>query len=188
MTGDPFAPPPEPAPPSYPALSYPAPSYPPPGYQPPGYQPPQYQSAGSQPQYAPPGYPPPGYPAVAPGAGYGYPAPPPAYGYPAVAPGHGKAVAGLVLGIIALVFCWLPILDVPVWILALVFSILGRSDAKKGAGGGGLAIGGLVCAILATIANIVISVTLFAVGISGENSCATQYGRGTTQYSNCMNN
>jgi hypothetical protein len=161
---DPFAPPPDQGQPPYPQ---PYPSYPPAGY--------------------PPSYPPSGYPT--PGAGYGYPPPPTGYGYPVVAPrGHGKAIAGLVLGIIALVFCWVPIFDIPLWILALVFSILGRSDAKKGAGGGGQAMGGLVCAIIATVANIVLSIVIFTVTFSDENSCADQYGRGTTQYENCINN
>jgi hypothetical protein len=171
-SNDPFAPPPEPGPQLEPG--------PPPLY-------PQYQQPPGYPPPAVPGYLPPGPPLYAP-PGYGYPQPPPGYGYPPPPPGHGKAIAGLVLGILGLVLCWVPILDIPLWILALVFSILGRSEAKKGAGGGGQATAGLVCAIIATVANIVLSVLIFTIGLSGERSCADQYGRGTTQYENCMNN
>jgi hypothetical protein len=163
MTGhDPFAPPPSGDEP---------PQYPPP-YQPP-YQPPSQPYGPQQPMVQ---------------LGYGYPPPPMAYGYPPAPRGHGKAIAGLVLGIVALVFCWFPFLDVPVWTAGLVFAILGLSDAKKGAGGRGLSIAGLTCAILATVANIAITVLIFVVGFTSNQSCANTYGVGTSQYDNCVGN
>jgi hypothetical protein len=72
--------------------------------------------------------------------------------------GNGMAVAGLVLGIIGLVFCWVPFLG---WILALlgiIFGGLGMGKANKiGGRGKGLAVGGLVCGVL----GLVIGVALF---------------------------
>jgi hypothetical protein len=65
------------------------------------------------------------------------------------------AVAGLVLGIIGLVFCWVPFLG---WILALlgiIFGGLGMGKANKiGGRGKGLAIGGLVCGVLGLIIGV----------------------------------
>ena len=69
--------------------------------------------------------------------------------------GNGMAVAGLVLGIIGLVFCWIPFLG---WILALlgiIFGGLGMGKANKiGGRGKGLAIGGLVCGVLGLIIGV----------------------------------
>ncbi len=93
----------------------------------------------------------------------------------------------MVLGICGLVFCWLPVLDVPVWILALIFSILGRSDARKGAGGRGKAKAGLIMAIIAAVLNIAVSVTIIVVAVHNDRSCADQYGVGTSQYNDCVN-
>lgn len=191
-SNDPFAPPPDqPGSGSQPpALPSQYPAYQPPNHQP-DYQQPSYPPSSNpygQPSAYPqqPGYPQPGYPT----SGYGYPAPPPAYGYgyPAPQRGHGKAIAGLVLGIVAVALCWLPIIGIPLWVLALIFSILGRSDARKGAGGRGLATAGLILAIVAAVANIVLTIVIFTIGFSSEHSCADQYGRGTSQYQACIDN
>lgn len=61
-------------------------------------------------------------------------------------PGHGLSVAGLVLGILAVVFCWIPIvnwLSVIMGILAIVFGIVGV--VKKN---GGLAIAALILGVI----------------------------------------
>jgi hypothetical protein len=72
--------------------------------------------------------------------------------------GNGMAVAGLVLGIIGLVFCWVPFLG---WILALlgiIFGGLGQGRANRiGGRGKGLAVAGLVCGTL----GLVLGVALF---------------------------
>ena len=69
--------------------------------------------------------------------------------------GNGMAVAGLVLGIIGLVFCWVAILG---WILALlgvIFGGLGMGKANKiGGRGKGMAVAGLVCGVLGLIIGI----------------------------------
>ena len=96
-------------------------------------------------------------------------------------------MTGLVFGILAIVFCWTSFFDVPFVILGLVFSILGISDAKKGAGGRGLSMWGLWLAIVGGVGAIVLTIVYVVVGVSSDNSCANDYGAGTSQYYNCVN-
>ena len=69
--------------------------------------------------------------------------------------GNGMAVAGLVLGILALVLSWL---TWPAWImgiLGIIFGAIGISKAGKiGGKGKGMAMAGLICAILGLIISI----------------------------------
>lgn len=53
--------------------------------------------------------------------------------------GNGMGVAGFVLAILGIVFCWVPILNWILWLLGLVFSFIGVFRAPRG-----LAIAGLV--------------------------------------------
>lgn len=140
---------------------YGAPEQPvPPEYAPPGYTPaPTPPSMTKSPPAAPPPYaqPQPGYGAQ-PGYGYQgaaqpYPTPPHyAQQYPQPKTGNGKAVAGLVLGILAIVFCWTSFIDVVFVALGVIFALLGLSESKRIAGGGrGMAIGGLVCALVGAL-------------------------------------
>ena len=110
---------------------------PPPGQQPPppGYGPPPAygQQAYGQPAYAQPAY---GQP------GYGYPAPP---------RNNGKAMWGMITGIVSIVFCYLGVLIGPV---AIVLSVLGRKEIKRSNGtqtGDGMAMAGLVTGIVGTV-------------------------------------
>ena len=107
---------------------------PPPGDQPPSYQP------GPQPYGAPP----PGY------APYGQ-------AFTPAAPKQGNsgmAVAGFVLGIIALVPCFWFFLQIP-GILGLIFSIIGLRATKNGLRKGrGLAIAGLAMSIIGIVATV----------------------------------
>lgn len=68
---------------------------------------------------------------------------------------NGYGVSGFVLGLLALLFCWIPILGVVAWILAplaLVFCILGLSRVNKGiANNAGLAWTGIVLAGIALL-------------------------------------
>jgi hypothetical protein len=114
----------------------PAPGYgqaPPPSY---GQAPPAYG------QSSPQGFPPP--------PGYGYPQQ--GYGYPPPRRTSTKAVVGLVLGIVSILFCYLGVLIGPA---AIMVSILARreiDDAPQGAvEGRGMAIAGLVTGIIGTI-------------------------------------
>jgi len=68
------------------------------------------------------------------------------------------AVAGMVLGILALVLCWFPFVN---WILALlgiIFGALGIGRANRVGKGKGMAITGLVCGVLGAVLGIVLVV------------------------------
>lgn len=109
---------------------------------PPQYgEPPQY---GAQPPYG--GQPPYG---SQPPYGYSAPPPPPYDGYPRPATGNGKAVAGLVFGILSIVLCFFSIFDGVLVILGLIFSTIALGETKDGRRQGrGLALAGLICAII----------------------------------------
>ena len=136
--------------PSYPGSegTQPAPPSPPPGQQPPppgfGQSPPAY---GQQPP-PPPGYgqQPYGQPA------YGQPAygqqP---YGYAQAPRTNQKALWGMILGIVSIVFCCLGVLIGPA---GIIVSVLGRKDIQRSNGaeaGEGMAIAGLITGIVGTV-------------------------------------
>jgi hypothetical protein len=145
--------------------------YPQPGQQ--GYPPPDYPQQGQSPGYPPPDYPQQGYP------------PPPGYSYKQPGPGHGKAVAGLVLGILSIVFCWASFVDLLLLVPALIFSIMGLSEARLGRGGRGLAMSGLIC----TIAGVVLAIVMTIVWVSVANNidCSVPHQAGTFSYTVCSN-
>lgn len=129
-------------------------AYPPPpgdGSQQPQYQSPQQYPQPPQGQY---GQPPQGqYP---PG-GYGQPQ----YGAPP-SKNNGMAITALILGILALLLAWIPIVNFLSIVLGLAAVVLGFLGMRKAAvaGGRGLAIGGIVTgglALLATILMIVVA-------------------------------
>jgi hypothetical protein len=87
-----------------------------------------------------------------------YPPPPPPgpYGYgPAAQPQNGLGVAGFVLGVVGLVFSFIPIIGIIAWplvIIGLVLSGVGLSKAQKGeANNMGLAVAGLVTSVIGLI-------------------------------------
>jgi len=154
--------------------------YAPPGYIQPPVTPrplPSYPPTQQGPGYPPgPGYPGPGYPYQAPGA---Y-----AQQYPQPRTGNGKAIAALVLGILAIVFCWTSIFDVVLVALAVIFGFLGLSDAKRSGGGRGMAISGLVCALVGAILATVLTVVIY----SRLGHCVNDFNRGSSAYNNCVQN
>lgn len=104
---------------------------------------------GGVPQNMPPA------PAGAPGPGYG--------ATPTNTARNGMGIAALVLGIIALVFCWTVIGGIVLGILALIFGIIGWRRAKSGgATNGGLALSGAITGGI----GLVIAVILLVVGAS----------------------
>lgn len=165
---------------------YGAPEHPvPPEYAPPGYTPPPVTAPAPQAPTQPgPGYPGPGYPAPGYPAGYPYPAPPNyAQQYPQPRTGNGKAIAALVLGILAIVFCWTSIFDVILVALAVIFGFLGLSDAKRGGGGRGMAITGLVCGLVGALLATVLTVVIY----SRIRPCLDNFDRGTSAQRDCIN-
>ena len=64
----------------------------------------------------------------------------------------GMAIAGLIMGIFTLIFCWVPFVSWILGLLGLIFSIIGI--AKKNGGAKGAAITGLILTILGAILGI----------------------------------
>lgn len=160
-----YTPPPGTAPPPSYATGQPGPGYPGPGN--PG-----------------PGYPGPGYPGPGvPGPGYAY-QPPPNYAqpYPQPRTGNGKAIAALVLGVLAIVLCWTSIFDVVLVALAVIFGFLGLSDAKRGGGGRGMAISAIACALVGAILATVLTVVIF----QRIKPCLDNYHKGSSLQSSCI--
>ena len=72
-------------------------------------------------------------------------------GAPAQQPGNGLAVASMVLGIIAVVLCFVPFLNWILALLAIIFGAIGNGKAKAGAKGKGFAITGLILGIVGAL-------------------------------------
>lgn len=77
---------------------------------------------------------------------------------------NGLAIAGLVLGITSIVFCWAGLLALAQIVLAIVFSSVGIGNARQGEGRKGMAVAGLACGIVGGIAYFAIGVTNAGVG------------------------
>ena len=90
------------------------------------------------------------------------PAPPVSLQSPAMQPTNGMAVAALVLGILALVFFWLPFLG---WIPAVLGLVFGLIAMQQQAGGRGMATAGVVCSAIALAIKVWFWVAL--IGIFG---------------------
>ncbi|WP_084435922.1 DUF4190 domain-containing protein [Aldersonia kunmingensis] len=81
--------------------------------------------------------------------------------------GNGLAIAALVIGIFALLLCWTIVGGIGLGLIALVLGFIALSRSRSdGAGGGGMAIGGIVLGVLGVIASIV----LIVIGVGIFNS------------------
>jgi len=156
-------------------------------YAPPGYTPPPVTAAPARApraasQRAPDAPSPPGY--GQPAQQYGNVAPPPyAQQYPQPRTGNGKAIAGLVLGILAIVFCWTSLLDIVLIALAVIFALLGLGDAKRGSGGRGMAIAGLVCAIVGALLAALMTLVYLRIAPCLDSN---KYTSGSSQQNACI--
>lgn len=138
MTETPQGDPAQPTPP-------PAPQYPAPGEAyPPQQQYPAQQYPGQQ-------YPAQQYPGQPASLQYGAPTGP--------TKTNGLALTALIVGIAALVLCWVPVLGLLLGIVAVILGILGMKKASDG-GGKGLAIGGLATGALALLIGLFVTVTV----------------------------
>lgn len=168
---------------------YGQPSGPPPP--PPGYG--DQGSGQAQPGQAQPGQGQPGYGQASYGqTGYGQPSPY-GYGQPAAAPANGLGVAALVIGIIALVLCWVPFVGL-LGIVAVILGFIGIRRVSRGAATNrGMSITGVVTGVLATLAGIawIFVFAFFANSISNYQKCVNQ-GKSTQvcqqQFQHNLNN
>lgn len=77
---------------------------------------------------------------------------------------NGMAVAGLVLGITSILFCWCGLFTVAQVILAIVFSSAGIRQANHGSGRKTMAVAGLACGIAGSLAYLAIGIASMGAG------------------------
>jgi hypothetical protein len=81
--------------------------------------------------------------------------------------GKGKAIAALVLGIVAVVFfCCCTYIGIICGVLAVIFGIL---EIKKNGEGKGMAIAGTICGGIGAVAGIIMTIINFVNISNGEN-------------------
>ena len=119
-----------------------------------GMDPPPSQPPPGQPYPYPapphPYYPPPSHP-------YGTSPPGAPYPYVQAPPTNALAITSFVMGIVAIVLCWIPVFDLVLSVPAFILGILGLSKANQTGGSGkGLAIAGLVLGAIATAATLLV--------------------------------
>lgn len=86
---------------------------------------------------------------------------PPSYG---PRPTSGECVAGMVLGIVALVFSFIPFVGL-VGILGLILSVVGMRRARnENRAGYGMGVAGLVCSIISLVPTAIVLIFLFSAG------------------------
>lgn len=91
--------------------------------------------------------------------------------------GNGMAVAGLVLGILALVFCWIPFLNWILAILAIIFGAVGNGKANKiGGKGKGMAVTGLILGIVGALLGVALVVWVMGRVSDEERRYRRRYG------------
>ncbi len=114
---------------------------------------------------------------------YGYGSPPP--GYPGQPLGYGRpparnglAITSLVLGILALVTCWLTFPGIILGILAVIFGGVALARARTDrVSNKGMAIAGLITGVVGAV----IGTVLLFVGIRIASDCQDQYGSNITE-------
>ncbi len=175
---DPFRTPDENAPASHPLGEPSAPAYGQPGTDQPQYgAQPQY---GSQPQYG-----------AAPGYGQGGDGQP-RYGEPQRLVRNGLGIAALVLGILALVFCWTIFGGIIFGIIAIPLGLIGRARAKRGeASNGGMALTGVILGALGLLVSVgfIVATVAFVHSDTGKNltDCLNKAGNDQTAQQKCTN-
>ncbi|WP_028661040.1 DUF4352 domain-containing protein [Nocardioides insulae] len=119
--------------------------------------------------------------------GYGQP---PAYGQwqpqQNASKGSGLAITALVLAILALLMCWIPIVNLFAALLAvvaLVLGVIGFVRARKGnAGGKGMAAGAMIISVIALVGVIVVNV-LFGALLDSAGDAIEDAADGNTSQS-----
>ena len=69
---------------------------------------------------------------------------------------NSMGIAGFIIALLGLVFCWVPIVDLILWFLGLIFSLVGLFKAPRG-----MAIAGLVLSLIIIFIIISIWGTIF---------------------------
>lgn len=69
-------------------------------------------------------------------------------------PTNVMAIVGIICGIIGIIACWFPYVNIVALVIAvlgIIFSVKGMGVAKTTGTGNGMAVAGLVCAIIGTV-------------------------------------
>jgi len=90
--------------------------------------------------------------------------------YPPPPQGNGMAVTAMVLGILAIILCWVPFLNWLLALLAIIFGAIGISVANKRQSGKGMAIAGLVCGAIGAIIGILLVLLVFTAARAMEKT------------------
>jgi hypothetical protein len=94
---------------------------------------------------------------------------------PATAPRNGYGTTALVVGIVGLVFCWVPMFGIILAGIAILFGFLGRARANRGeATNGGQAVSGAVLGSIAALIGIIVTAATFSV--AAHTATATRHG------------
>jgi TM2 domain-containing membrane protein YozV len=92
-------------------------------------------------------------------------------------------VAGLVLGIVSIVFCWTFVFDLLLIVPALIFSLLGLGETRRGRSGRGMAVAGLWCTIVAGV--LCLAFTILLVVVARSIDCSTYHDPNSFSGSYC---
>jgi len=131
---------------------------------PPPYEQPPGQNPYGQNQYGY-GYPPPGYPGQ-----------PQGYGRPPAR--NGLAITSLVLGILALVTCWLTFPGIILGILAVIFGGVGLARARTDrVSNKGMAIAGMITGVVGAVIGTVLLIVVIRIASDWQD----QYGSNITE-------
>jgi hypothetical protein len=79
------------------------------------------------------------------------------------------ALVGMILGIAGIVLIWIPyisILGILSAIVGLILSAIGKSKANKTGVGGGMAVAGLICSIIALALIVVVIILVVSIGFA----------------------
>lgn len=79
------------------------------------------------------------------------------------------AIASLVLGVLAVVFAWIPFGAFIIGVVAAVLAIVGIRRGNRGASGRGIAVAGLVLGVVAVALNVLVILSTVTV-IEGHGS------------------
>lgn len=86
---------------------------------------------------------------------------------------NGLATAGFVLGLLGLIFSFIPVIGVIAWplvILGFIFAVIGFMRVRKGAPNKGLSIAGIVCSVIGLVVCIFQAAVFTAVVNEAANS------------------
>lgn len=96
------------------------------------------------------------------------------YGAPTPTRTNGLAIAALVVGILSLLFSWVPIAGAIGGVVAIVLGIVAMKKVTAEVGGKGLALGGLITGALAFLIGVAVTILMF-VAINQANQAVDEF-------------